>query len=94
MPLNLKQCESPYRYSICQLKYDVLFQTVVGLRVKENKEVYEGEVTELTPEYTQAEVPEFPSKDHTLFLSEPLPFKPMCLVLLSCQISGRKGGLQ
>lgn len=27
-----------------------------GLRVKENKEVYEGEVTELTPEYTQAEV--------------------------------------
>jgi DNA helicase TIP49 (TBP-interacting protein) len=27
-----------------------------GLRIKENKEVYEGEVTELTPEYTEAEV--------------------------------------
>eukprot|EP00955_Chlamydomonas_euryale_P052354 355129-Chlamydomonas_euryale.AAC.4 len=25
-----------------------------GLRIKENKEVYEGEVTELTPEYTEA----------------------------------------
>lgn len=32
------------------------FETAAGLRVKENKEVYEGEVTELTPEYTQAEV--------------------------------------
>jgi DNA helicase TIP49 (TBP-interacting protein) len=27
-----------------------------GLRIKENKEVYEGEVTELTPEYTESEV--------------------------------------
>lgn len=27
-----------------------------GLRIKENKEVYEGEVTELTPEYTEAVV--------------------------------------
>ena len=25
-----------------------------GLRIKENKEVYEGEVTELTPEETEA----------------------------------------
>jgi hypothetical protein len=25
-----------------------------GLRIKENKEVYEGEVTELTPEFTEA----------------------------------------
>ena len=25
-----------------------------GLRIKENKEVYEGEITELTPEYTEA----------------------------------------
>ena len=27
-----------------------------GLRIKENKEVYEGEVTELTPEYTEGQV--------------------------------------
>lgn len=27
-----------------------------GLRIKENKEVYEGEVTELTPEFTESEV--------------------------------------
>ncbi len=27
-----------------------------GLRIKENKEVYEGEVTELTPEETQTGV--------------------------------------
>ncbi len=27
-----------------------------GLRIKETKEVYEGEVTELTPEYTESEV--------------------------------------
>lgn len=27
-----------------------------GLRIKENKEVYEGEVTELTPEYTESAV--------------------------------------
>ncbi len=27
-----------------------------GLRIKENKEVYEGVVTELTPEYTESEV--------------------------------------
>lgn len=27
---------------------------LVGLRIKENKEVYEGEVTEITPEYTEA----------------------------------------
>jgi len=26
------------------------------LRIKENKEVYEGEVTELTPEYTEGQV--------------------------------------
>lgn len=28
----------------------------VGLRIKENKEVYEGEVTELTPEETENQV--------------------------------------
>ncbi len=27
-----------------------------GLRIKENKEVYEGEVTELTPEETENQV--------------------------------------
>ncbi|GMH45860.1 hypothetical protein BSKO_13823 [Bryopsis sp. KO-2023] len=31
------------------------FRRAIGLRVKENKEVYEGEVTELTPEYAQAQ---------------------------------------
>lgn len=31
------------------------FRRAIGLRIKENKEVYEGEVTELTPEYTEAE---------------------------------------
>ncbi|KAG2483592.1 hypothetical protein HYH03_017534 [Edaphochlamys debaryana] len=30
------------------------FRRAIGLRIKENKEVYEGEVTELTPEYTEA----------------------------------------
>lgn len=29
------------------------FRRAIGLRIKENKEVYEGEVTELTPEYTE-----------------------------------------
>lgn len=29
---------------------------ITGLRIKENKEVYEGEVTELTPEFTESEV--------------------------------------
>ena len=28
------------------------FRRAIGLRIKENKEVYEGEVTELTPEET------------------------------------------
>eukprot|EP00798_Chlamydomonas_sp_ICE-L_P024335 gene24335-9951_t len=30
------------------------FRRAIGLRIKENKEVYEGEVIELTPEYTEA----------------------------------------
>ncbi|GLC58972.1 Ras and Rab interactor 1 [Pleodorina starrii] len=30
------------------------FRRAIGLRIKENKEVYEGEVTELSPEYTEA----------------------------------------
>ncbi|KXZ45693.1 hypothetical protein GPECTOR_51g678 [Gonium pectorale] len=30
------------------------FRRAIGLRIKENKEVYEGEVTELTPEFTEA----------------------------------------
>ena len=30
-------------------------QRMVGLRIKENKEVYEGEVTELTPEEMETE---------------------------------------
>lgn len=30
------------------------FRRAIGLRIKENKEVYEGEVTELTPEETEA----------------------------------------
>merc|ERR1712028_175195 len=29
------------------------FRRAIGLRIKENKEVYEGEVTELTPEETE-----------------------------------------
>jgi RuvB-like protein 1 (pontin 52) len=33
-----------------------LARGAAGLRIKENKEVYEGEVTELTPEYTESEV--------------------------------------
>jgi hypothetical protein len=33
-----------------------LYLTPAGLRIKENKEVYEGEVTELTPEFTEGEV--------------------------------------
>ena len=32
------------------------FRRAIGLRIKENKEVYEGEVTELTPEETNSEV--------------------------------------
>ena len=28
------------------------FRRAIGLRIKENKEVYEGEVTEITPEET------------------------------------------
>eukprot|EP00882_Tetradesmus_deserticola_P010848 GHRQ01011465.1.p1 GENE.GHRQ01011465.1~~GHRQ01011465.1.p1 ORF type:complete len:204 (+),score=72.37 GHRQ01011465.1:518-1129(+) len=31
------------------------FRRAIGLRIKENKEVYEGEVTELTPEFTESE---------------------------------------
>lgn len=31
------------------------FRRAIGLRIKENKEVYEGEVTELTPEYTESQ---------------------------------------
>ncbi|KAJ9511229.1 hypothetical protein QJQ45_017186 [Haematococcus lacustris] len=30
------------------------FRRAIGLRIKENKEVYEGEVTELTPEYSES----------------------------------------
>ncbi|PNH03397.1 RuvB-like 1 [Tetrabaena socialis] len=30
------------------------FRRAIGLRIKENKEVYEGEVTEMTPEFTEA----------------------------------------
>jgi RuvB-like protein 1 (pontin 52) len=30
------------------------FRRAIGLRIKENKEVYEGEVTELTPEETES----------------------------------------
>lgn len=37
-----------------------------GLRIKENKEVYEGEVTELTPEETENQV-------HCFLLPELLP---------------------
>ena len=29
------------------------FRRAIGLRIKENKEVYEGEVTEITPEETE-----------------------------------------
>ena len=36
--------------------------TCAGLRIKENKEVYEGEVVELTPEETENQV----SPAHTL----------------------------
>lgn len=32
------------------------FRRAIGLRIKENKEVYEGEVTELTPEETESAV--------------------------------------
>ena len=32
------------------------FRRAIGLRIKENKEVYEGEVTELTPEETEGMV--------------------------------------
>lgn len=32
------------------------FAPCSGLRIKENKEVYEGEVTELTPEFTESQV--------------------------------------
>jgi hypothetical protein len=39
------------------LLWACLFAAVAaGLRIKENKEVYEGEVTELTPEFTESEV--------------------------------------
>eukprot|EP00775_Hariotina_reticulata_P013165 gene13165-13295_t len=31
------------------------FRRAIGLRIKENKEVYEGEVTELSPEFTESE---------------------------------------
>lgn len=31
------------------------FRRAIGLRIKENKEVYEGEVTEITPEYTESQ---------------------------------------
>mmetsp|Transcript_7946 Transcript_7946/g.15461 ORF Transcript_7946/g.15461 Transcript_7946/m.15461 type:complete len:456 (-) Transcript_7946:234-1601(-) len=31
------------------------FRRAIGLRIKENKEVYEGEVTELTPNYTESQ---------------------------------------
>ena len=34
---------------------DVGWVVVAGLRIKESKEVYEGEVTELTPEETESE---------------------------------------
>lgn len=36
--------------------HGVLINAPAGLRIKENKEVYEGEVTELTPEFTESEV--------------------------------------
>jgi len=55
------------------------FRRAIGLRIKENKEVYEGEVTELTPEETESTViqihpvrPSFPScplpTSHTKYL--------------------------
>eukprot|EP00951_Prasinocladus_malaysianus_P050380 scaffold679892_cov32-Prasinocladus_malaysianus.AAC.2 len=46
-------------YSTEVKKTEVLmehFRRAIGLRIKENKEVYEGEVTELTPEETNSEV--------------------------------------
>mmetsp|Transcript_4500 Transcript_4500/g.7592 ORF Transcript_4500/g.7592 Transcript_4500/m.7592 type:complete len:456 (-) Transcript_4500:316-1683(-) len=45
-------------YSTEVKKTEVLmenFRRAIGLRIKENKEVYEGEVTELTPEYTESQ---------------------------------------
>jgi len=45
-------------YSTEVKKTEVLmehFRRAIGLRIKENKEVYEGEVTELTPEETNSE---------------------------------------
>eukprot|EP00238_Polyblepharides_amylifera_P004793 CAMPEP_0196587914 /NCGR_PEP_ID=MMETSP1081-20130531/59006_1 /TAXON_ID=36882 /ORGANISM="Pyramimonas amylifera, Strain CCMP720" /LENGTH=424 /DNA_ID=CAMNT_0041910247 /DNA_START=376 /DNA_END=1650 /DNA_ORIENTATION=+ len=44
-------------YSMEVKKTEVLmenFRRAIGLRIKENKEVYEGEVTELTPEETES----------------------------------------
>lgn len=38
-----------------------LFAYIAGLRIKENKEVYEGEVTELTPEETENQVCTIPT---------------------------------
>jgi len=46
-------------YSTEVKKTEVLmenFRRAIGLRIKENKEVYEGEVTELTPEETESSV--------------------------------------
>jgi len=39
-----------YRYPIKRLRYEAWADWSIGLRVRETKEVYEGEVTELTPE--------------------------------------------
>ncbi|OAY83939.1 RuvB-like protein 1 [Ananas comosus] len=44
-------------YSTEVKKTEVLmenFRRAIGLRIKENKEVYEGEVTELSPEETES----------------------------------------
>ena len=41
---------SPFTFLCCHLLHDCLIRAYfLGLRIKETKEVYEGEVTELTP---------------------------------------------
>jgi hypothetical protein len=59
--LRCKQAQpgSPSAVCACAVRCGVACAPRAGLRIKENKEVYEGEVTELTPEFTESEVRAF-----------------------------------
>ena len=59
-------CPQQSMYTNCSNAWNMQFVSMqclnAGLRIKENKEVYEGEVTELTPEETENQVSTLPTQ--------------------------------